>query len=156
MRTQTKRQRPWPLERAELIKRHNDATNAARVECRLAIAAAEDRARRSAFDEIALRYMDDELREHVYKSAVRELGDLAGKLVAREIDKAWHPHDEALRTQDIYRRKTLDAAMMSIVLSARTEIAPSMVTVMRVDFGPIPSAQFAIGIPELTSLSRRL
>ena len=155
MRTQTKRQKPWPLERAELIKRHNDATNAARAECRMAVAAAEDRARRSAFDEIALRYMDDELRELVYKSAVRELGDLAGKLVAREIDKAWRPHDDALRTQGIYRHKTLDAAMMSIMPSARTEITPSMVTVMRVDFGPIPSAQFAIAIPEVSYISRR-
>lgn len=115
-------QRPWPLERAELIKRHNEAATRDARACAARVSAAERDGYERAVNDLALRYADDlKWRKLVYESAIRKLAYHTGHELGIKIDKAWRPFDEIINMNMEMRKRTLDAAMTRAVFDARSD-----------------------------------
>lgn len=134
-----KRAKPWPLERAELIKRHNENTAINDQVWRARCVAAKNEGYDAALSDVARHYAGDaKWQKAVYEEAIRELTAGAGAGLGLNIDKVWRPFDAAIDEKQRLRRKTLDAAMSRVALGARSHhtLGPAA-TIMEIRLEPL-------------------
>lgn len=134
-----KRAKPWPLERAELIKRHNENTAINDQVWRARCVAAKNEGYDAALSDIARHYAGDaKWQKAVYEEAIRELATSAGAGLGRNIDKAWRPYDASIDEKQRLRRRTLDSVMPGLALNARSHhtLGPAA-TIMEIRLEPL-------------------
>lgn len=115
-------QKPWPLERAELIQRHNKA-----VEQR--VAEARRYGYEQAMEDIGKHYLDRHGVDAIYHAATIELGRRAGKHASSQIEKL----NPVIREQQAILALCLRYVELSATARMTQDIA---ITTLNVEFRP--------------------
>lgn len=128
------RQKPWPLERAELIRRHEIILTELKSEVereKAILRMRSERSREIALEELNRFYIkNQDILKYIHQKVIDTLSEKVANELSARIREAY----DEIKPRDI-RHQMLDTALSRAVLSVSS--MPNMVTINRLTIPPI-------------------